>query len=99
MYFFCNSNQISFVIDDKDTVFGCFNQNIIYPLYLWRKLNLPHWVMFLPMIEELCHAIWQIPDGPYLEEKATEVIKCLGNDETYQDYLNAIYEFIDENNL
>lgn len=93
--FFCSDNSPTFIFgNENDLIFGSFNQIIIYPLWKWRKLKLPKWAMLMPMIEELCHAAYLIPDGPQIEDKVTEVLQSLGNNDSYINYLSAINDFL-----
>lgn len=93
--YFCNSREMVFTCGpDNEIILGSYDQIIVYPVYKWREKRLSRWAMLLPMIEELCHAIWQLPDGPTLEEKVTEVLRLLGYDDTYQCYLEEIKNYV-----
>lgn len=78
----------TFTLDDD--MFGCFYQAIIFPVAKWRKDGLSKAKMLIVMVEELCHAVWQIPDGPPIEEKVTEVFHQIYPDFSYWEFVGEI---------
>ena len=52
---------------------GCFHQAIIFPIGQWRKKKYMSEIILATMVEELCHAIWLLPDGTKIEEKVREI--------------------------
>ena len=71
--YFLENKSITFSLDED--VFGCFHQAIIFPVWNWRERGLTSETMLVVMVEELCHAVWLIPDGPLIEEKVREIFE------------------------
>lgn len=71
VYFLENDSiELSF---ENGIILGCYTQSIFFPCRRWREYNLPNWAIRFAITEELCHAVWQIPDGPILERKIEQV--------------------------
>ena len=68
--YFLESNTITLYLDD---MLGCFHQAIIFPIGQWRKKKYMPEIILATMVEELCHAIWLLPDGAKIEEKVREI--------------------------
>lgn len=88
--YFLESNLLTFEIDDD--ALGCFHQAIFFPVEKWRTLKLSKDAILFVMVEELCHAVWQVPDGPPVEEKVTEVFRQICPEFIYLDFVNKIRE-------
>ena len=90
--YFCGSENSEFTIEkfDGETVFGCYTHMIIYPIWKWRELHLDVWAMFFVMTEEICHAVWQVPDGPDLKAKVTEVLQIVNPNDDYDLCIDSL---------
>lgn len=91
--YFLENNSITFSIS-KD-VFGCFHQVIIFPVWNWRERGVTLDIMLVTMVEELCHAVWLIPDGPLIEEKVKEVFEQMPT-RFPPNFLIDVYKKIDQ---
>ncbi|MDO5398993.1 MAG: hypothetical protein Q4G33_13805 [bacterium] len=69
--YFLEKNIVTFILDED--MLGCFHQAIVFPVGQWRKKKYLSEVILAAMVEELCHAVWLIPDGPKIEEKVRDV--------------------------
>lgn len=87
--YFLDKEPAKFSFYDEN-VLGCYNQFIFFPVTHWRKHHLMPDEMLVVIIEELCHAIWQIPDGPLIENKVEEVFKAARIDFNYSEFLKKL---------
>lgn len=92
--YFLENDSLTFSFG-KD-VLGCFHQAIIFPIGGWRKQGLTSDVMLLTMVEELCHAVWLIPDGPQIEEKVRETFEQIPIHFSASDFLMNAYGKINQ---
>ena len=90
--YFMESDSITFFLG-KD-IFGCFHQAIVFPVGHWREQGLTLDLMLVTMVEELCHAVWLIPDGPLIEEKVRETFEQIPAQFSIPDFLTHVYEKI-----
>lgn len=88
--YFLESNFPTFELDSN--MLGCFHQAIIFPVKKWRTLKLSEEAILFTMVEELCHAVWQVPDGSLIAEKVTEVFRQICPDFIYLDFVNKLNE-------
>ena len=91
--YFVEDITSTFLMDFKVDVFGCFNQSIIFLLSNWRTFGLSEFEILFAMVEELCHAVWQIPDGPEIENKVTEVFRQLDSNFSYHEIMEIMDTF------
>lgn len=91
--YFLEGDSITFFLS-KD-VLGCFHQAIIFPVGCWRERGLTSDVILVAMVEELCHAVWLIPDGPLIEEKVREAFEQMPTHFS-SDFLIDVYRKINE---
>ena len=91
--YFLENESITFSLDED--VFGCFHQAIIFPVWNWRERGLTSETMLVIMVEELCHAVWLIPDGPLIEEKVREIFEQQP-DQFSPDFVTDMYKKIDQ---
>ena len=91
--YFLENKSITFSLDED--VFGCFHQAIIFPVWNWRERGLTSETMLVVMVEELCHAVWLIPDGPLIEEKVREIFEQRP-DQFSPDFVTNVYKRIDQ---
>lgn len=85
---FIASDRLEICFDDPE-ILGSYFQGIMYPIGLWRKVGYSRESIVFAMIEELCHAIWQLPDGPEIRDKVTEVLQVLNPGAKYINFLAA----------
>ena len=86
--YFLETDSPEFTLSDD--MLGCFHQAIIFPVTKWRTLDLSDFKILFVMVEELCHAIWQIPDGPPIEAKVTKVFQQLCPDFSYLEVASRL---------
>ena len=86
--YFLESNSLTFTLDNS--ILGCFHPIIVFPVELWRTAGLSKDKILFIMVEELCHAIWQIPDGPPIERKVTEVFQEILPGFSYREFADAL---------
>lgn len=91
--YFLENKSITFSLDED--VFGCFHQAIIFPVWNWRERGITSETMLVVMVEELCHAVWLIPDGPLIEEKVRETFEQRP-DQFLPDFVTDMYKNIDQ---
>lgn len=89
-YFIGNKTTALYPNFDNDDILGVFCQSVFFPVWRWRMRSLSQDIILFVMVEEICHAVWQIPDGPQIEEKVTEVFRLIRPDFSYLDFLNTI---------
>lgn len=77
-----DADHIDIVFPGNDT-FGAFFSAIFYPVGMWRRMALSKETVLFAMIEELCHAIWQVPDGPQVQALVTRALKLFAPGATY----------------
>lgn len=91
--YFLSRKSVEFIFNDEN-VLGCYNQFIFFPVMHWRKLNLESDVILFTMVEELSHAVWQIPDGSLIEKKVEDVFKTIKPDFNYTEFLKQVDQSI-----
>lgn len=89
--YFLSNGSAEFVFND-DRVLGCYNQFIFFPIRNWRQLGLTNGEIIFTMIEELCHAIWRIPDGADIQQKVEEVFQASNFEISYNDFLEGAFK-------
>lgn len=84
IFFDTESLEIRF---DDPTCIGCHFESIFYPIGLWRSVGYSDSTIMFAMIEELCHALWLVNDGPEVQQKVESVLRLANPNASYTSFL------------
>lgn len=75
------------IVFDEPAALGHHFSGIFFPVSTWRRIGYKDDILLMAMVEELCHAIWFLPDGPDIQRKVERVIKRIRPNFSYAETL------------
>lgn len=76
---------------DEPAALGHYFSGVFFPVSAWRQNGYKDDVLLMAMVEELCHAIWLLPDGYELQRKVESVIRRIRPKFSYVETLGRAF--------